>query len=387
MGENQSQNTPLTSINLYDYDRLMIENHSGFLIDIGGKEMQKQGNRNRGGVERAFGPSKFWVQSSIALFLVVSQMAVTGCAQIAETVKASVAEEELSDLPNSDLTTYVIDLSGSTYPLDQIAALGSGIDDFISGETYGNPFSSPKKAPKGLSIQFITENSANAPRIVLASVETSNDLYEWMINNSPNLDQAKQVWDGFVRARKTVWNENIFQQSNCTERAVTALGTQGISADLLAEPARIICDDANASFEALNEMKDFVENPDVPMGSDVFGALNAAVSNLNFASENINVTKKIIVIASDLIDTNPDKDFTNKLMSIDDPKQACELGQNDQSADPEKTGSLRDFSIVLVGLGNTKAPAAFIEKTRNYWFCYLESAGAKVNEVTDLAGY
>jgi hypothetical protein len=40
-----------------------------------------------------------------------------------------------------------------------------------------------------------------------------------------------------------------------------------------------------------------------------------------------------------------------------------------------------------VGLGNTKAPAAFIEKTRNYWFCYLESAGAKVNEVTDLAGY
>jgi hypothetical protein len=134
-------------------------------------------------------------------------------------------------------------------------------------------------------------------------------------------------------------------------------------------------------------MKDFVENPDVPMGSDVFGALNAAVSNLNFASENINVTKKIIVIASDLIDTNPDKDFTNKIMSIDDPKQACELGQNDQSSDPEKTGSLKDFSIVLVGLGNTKAPAAFIEKTRNYWFCYLESAGAKVNEVTDLAGY
>jgi hypothetical protein len=54
VGENQLQNTPLTSINLYDYDRLMIENHSGFLRNIGGKEMQKQGNRNRGGVERAF---------------------------------------------------------------------------------------------------------------------------------------------------------------------------------------------------------------------------------------------------------------------------------------------------------------------------------------------
>lgn len=365
----------------------MIENHGGFLGEAGGKEMQKQGNRNRGGVERAFGPSKFWVQSSIALFLAVSQIAVTGCSQITETLKASIAEEELSDLPNSDLTTYVIDLSGSTYPLDQIAALGSGIDDFISGETYGNPFSSPKKAPKGLSIQFITENSANAPRIVLASVETSNELYEWMIENSPNRDQAKQVWDGFVRARKTVWKESIFQQSNCVERAISALGTQGISQDLLSEPAQIICDDASESFAALSEMQNFVSDPDVPMGSDVFGALNAAVSNLNFASENISVTKKIIVIASDLIDTSPDKDFSNKLKNLEGPKQACELGQNDQSNDPAETGSLRDFSIVLVGLGNTKAPAAFIEKTRNYWFCYLESAGAKVNEVTDLAAY
>jgi hypothetical protein len=312
---------------------------------------------------------------------------VTGCSQITETLKASIAEEELSDLPNSDLTTYVIDLSGSTYPLDQIAALGSGIDEFISGDTYGNPFSSPKKAPKGLSIQFITENSANAPRIVLASVETSNELYEWMIENSPNRDQAKQVWDGFVRARKTVWKESIFQQSNCVERAISALGTQGISKDLLSDPAQIICNDASESYAALNEMKDFVSNPNVPMGSDVFGALNAAVSNLNFASENINVTKKIIVIASDLIDTSPDKDFSNKLVNLENPKQACELGQNDQNADPEETGSLKDFSIVLVGLGNTKTPAAFIEKTRNYWFCYLESAGAKVNEVTDLAGY
>lgn len=349
--------------------------------------MNRTPSSQEGGARKVHGSKRIWTQTLLIALVIMSQVGLTACAQISETFKASIAEEEFAELPNSDLTTYVIDLSGSTFPLDQIEALGSGIDEFISGETFGNPFSSPRKSPRGLSIQFITENSANAPRIVLASVETSNSLYEWMINNSPNLDQAKQVWDGFVRARKNVWDKDLFQQNDCAEKAVETFGTQGISRDLLIEPAQIICDDAEQSFSAINNMKNFVENPDVPMGSDVFGALNAAVSNLNFASENINVTKKIIVIASDLIDTNPKNDFVNRLEAIETTKDACQLGKEDQSANPEETGSLQDFSIVLVGLGNTKAPAAFVEKTRNYWFCYLESAGAKVNEVTDLAGY
>jgi hypothetical protein len=301
-------------------------------------------------------------------------------------MKQSLSEETFSDLPAAELSTYVIDLSGSTYPLDQIEALGSGLQAFLTGQTLGNPFAEKPEGPKGLSIQFITENSANAPRIILASAETGPALYTWMKNNAPNTDQAKQIWNGFIIARSTVWDSKQFDNSSCTEDAITAFGQQGITAEMLREPAQIICKDAAKSFAAVKKMNDFVANPDVPMGSDVFGALETAINNLNYASEGISVRKKIIVLASDLVDTSNKSEFGKKLKTVDNPKDACTLGQQDAFNKGDQL-ALQDFSILLVGLGNTKTPTATIEKVRSYWFCYLESAGAEVNEVSDLSGY
>jgi hypothetical protein len=350
------------------------------------KEMKNGTSGRKGGSNPAAGSRYLWTQTAGALSLVMIALLGTGCSSATEMIKQSLSEETFANLPASELSTYVIDLSGSTYPLDQIEALGSGIQEFLTGKTIGDPFAEKPEAPKGLSIQFITENSANAPRIILASAETGPALYTWMKNNAPNTDQAKQIWNGFINARSTIWDSKQFDNSSCAEEAITAFGQQGITPELLREPAQIICKDAAKSFAAVKKMNDFVANPNVPMGSDVFGALETAINNLNYASEGIPVRKKIIVLASDLVDTTNQFEFGKKLQTANNPEDACTLGEQDSTKEGDQL-ALQDFSILLVGLGNSKTPTATIEKVRSYWFCYLESAGAEVNEVSDLSGY
>jgi hypothetical protein len=58
-------------------------------------------------------------------------------------VKSILADEAFPTLPPAEVATYVLDLSGSTNAIAQLNALNSGIDEFVSGKSLGNPFSNP----------------------------------------------------------------------------------------------------------------------------------------------------------------------------------------------------------------------------------------------------
>jgi hypothetical protein len=311
----------------------------------------------------------------------------SGCAPVVETFKSAVMGEEFPELPTPEIATYVVDLSGSTYPFQQLTALGSGIEQFVSGESLGQPFHKPQIAPKSLSIQFITENSANAPRITLVSAKTGLDLYAWVEERTPNLDQAKPLWQGLVSARTRLATERIISIEDCTQKAITYFGAQGLSREVLSEPARVICADIQRTNASLDQLREFVANPGVPLGSDIFGALELAVANLKRAEVQFPFSRKTLVFASDMIDSSSQRGFNRSLKAVSDLGAACEMANRDLAETYGGSLPFQDLTVVLVGQGNSRANVDLIGKVRKYWSCYLTSAGAELIETSDLNNY
>ncbi len=311
----------------------------------------------------------------------------TGCAPLTNAVQGVFVDEGFPSLPTPEIATYIVDLSGSTYPIQQLQALGSGIEEFVSGSSLGNPFTSPMLAPRSLSIQFITQNSANGGRISLVSAQTGSELYNWTVSNAPNLDQAKPLWRGFIQARSELALNQIEDLLACQEQAIELFGQQGLSKTALRQPAKLICSDIFKTQSALEQLQAFVSDPDVPLGSDVYGAIDMAVSNLKRADMQFPMSKKTLVIASDLIDQSPDRAFVKMIKEGVDNDEVCTKAKQDVIDEYGKTLPFQDLFVVLVGQGNSRADVELLNKVRKYWTCYFQSAGAEVIQTTDLNNY
>ena len=283
-------------------------------------------------------------------------------------------------LPAAEITTYILDLSTSTYPIQQIEALGSGIERYISFESLGDPFSLPKKPALSLSFAFITANSANSPRILLSSAETGESLNNWLLLNVDNLDVAKFAWDTFLNIRKNVWENEIFEINQCKSYSISLIDqSANINLDF-SKPIQIICDDAINTARAKLTLDSFIEKPNVSLGSDVFGALTIAVKNTELAASRIETGKKSIIFASDMIDEGNSSNFKNKILDFD----PCQVANEDYL---NQKFDLSDFEIIVVGLANSKNELTIIEKVRQYWNCYFSAAGTVLYETSDLSGY
>lgn len=311
---------------------------------------------------------------------------LSGCSLISSGMNSFLADDTIPSLPQPELTTYVLDLSGSTKPIGQLTALRSGINEFVSGRALGNPFTTPRIQPKGLSMQFISLTSGQAPRFLLISASTGPELYAWMTQNSPNLDQAKPLWEGFIQAREIIYRDSLFKDMQaCRSKAIVIFGQQALSAEALRYPADQICKDARETANALTALDRFKNNPGIPMGSDVFGALNSAISNMRRASGKFGSSQNVIAIASDMVDENRNRGLIQKLKNKQ--TDSCHLGKIFSKEDFGDESLLSDFRFVLVGMGNTSMYKNIISETRKFWTCYFQAAGAEVEEATDLAGY
>lgn len=325
-------------------------------------------------------------RTSIVIITLALSLTLSGCSSISGAVKTIFTEDTFPTLPSPEITTYILDLSGSTNAISQLNALNSGIDEFTSGKSLGNPFSNPKVKPRGLNMQFITLSSGQAPRFLLVSAEASQELYNWMILNSPNLDQAEPLWNGFIRAREIIYGDKLYEDvGSCPQKVVELFGRQAQSQEALRFPANIICKDASKTARSLEALRQFNQKPGISMGSDVFGAVKLAVNNMLRATELFPTASTTIAIASDMIDENPSRKLAERLNTNN--VDACELGKAYSEEDYGNQMLLSNFKIILVGLGNTSMYKNIIENNRKFWNCYFETAGAEVSEAPDLAGY
>jgi hypothetical protein len=300
-------------------------------------------------------------------------------------VKSTLAEDPFPPMPAPEVATYVLDLSGSTNPTAELQALGSGISDFVAGQSLGNPFAQNPVAPRGLSIQFVTENSAQAPRILLVSTRSSQELYQFIKDKSPNIEGARQLWEGLIRARTEIWQTAILEMdsSQCESRVIKTLGRQQLLPDELQDPANLICQDARRVAQALSAMKAFIKHPGISMGSDVEGAIAISLKNLIAARSEFPSAHLTLVIASDLVD-EVSLDLPRRLPGKAD-KSVCALATKD--AGPSATNN-SEVSVVLVGVRNSKYGSKLLDQVHAYWKCFFNQVGiTNITEQSDLSGF
>jgi hypothetical protein len=311
-------------------------------------------------------------------------MSLSACAPVG-ALKSAYEGEPFPQMPAPEVATYVLDLSGSTYPTAQLEALGSGISEFIAGRSLGNPFAQTPVAPRGLSIQFVTQNSAQAPRILLVSTKTSQSLYEFVKEKTTNLEGALQLWDGLISARTEIWQDSALEanQAACVTRVVEMLGRQQLLPDALKIPASIICQDAKQTATSFKRLQEFVSNPSIEMGSDVKGAIDASLKNLATASAQNPTARITLVIASDLVD-EVSLTLPRRLAGLDS-KGVCQVATQDAG---NVTSDYTSFEVVIVGARNSKVNTKTLDQVQSYWACYLNQIGiTNITEQSDLSGF
>ena len=311
-------------------------------------------------------------------------MSLSACSPI-DALKSTYEGQPFPQMPAPEVATYILDLSGSTFPTAQLEALGSGISDFIAGESLGNPFAQTPVAPRGLSIQFVTQNSAQAPRILLVSTKTSQSLYNYIKEKTPNLEGALQLWDGLINARTQIWQDAALEanQADCVNKVVEMLGRQQLLPEALKFPAGIICQDAKQTATAFKRLESFVTNPNIEMGSDVKGAIETSLKNLATAQTENPSARLTLVIASDLVD-EVSLSLPRRLEGSDS-KGVCDMAVQDAG------NALNDYSnvnVVIVGARNSKVNTKTLDQVQAYWTCYFNQIGiTNVTEQSDLSGF
>lgn len=311
-------------------------------------------------------------------------MSLAACSPVS-SLKSAYEGQPFPQMPAPEVATYVLDLSGSTFPTAQLEALGSGINDFIAGQSLGNPFAQSPVAPRGLSIQFVTKNSAQAPRILLVSTKTSQSLYEYIKEKTPNLEGALQLWDGLINVRTQIWQDSALEanQADCVNKVVEMLGRQQLLPDALKFPADIICQDAKQTAVSLKRLQDFVANPGIEMGSDVKGAIETSLKNLATAKAETPSSRLTLVIASDMVD-EVSLSLPRRLTGSDS-KQICVIANKDASA---QGAIFNDVKVVIVGARNSKYAPKLLDQVHSYWSCYFTQIGiTNINEQSDLSGF
>ena len=311
-------------------------------------------------------------------------MSLSACSPV-DALKSTYEGQPFPQMPAPEVATYILDLSGSTFPTAQLEALGSGISDFIAGESLGNPFAQTPVAPRGLSIQFVTQNSAQAPRILLVSTKTSQSLYNYIKEKTPNLEGALQLWDGLINARTQIWQDSALEanQADCVNKVVELLGRQQLLPEALKFPAGIICQDAKQTATAFKRLESFVTNPNIEMGSDVKGAIETSLRNLATAQTENPSARLTLVIASDLVD-EVSLSLPRRLEGSDS-KGVCNMAVQDAG------NALNDYSnvnVVIVGARNSKVNTKTLDQVQAYWTCYFNQIGiTNVTEQSDLSGF
>jgi hypothetical protein len=309
---------------------------------------------------------------------------LSACSPV-HSLKSAYEGQPFPQMPAPEVATYLLDLSGSTYPTAQLEALGSGIDEFIAGRSLGNPFAQTPVAPRGLSIQFVTKNSAQAPRILLVSTRTSQSLYDYIKEKDLNLEGSLQLWEGLMNARTQIWLDSALEanQAECVTRVVELLGRQQLLPDALKSPASIICQDAKQTATSFKRLQDFVSKPNVEMGSDVKGAIEASLKNLATAKEENPAARITLVIASDLVDA-VSLALARRLDAVDS-NTVCEMAVQD-AGNPR--ADYTSINVVLIGVRNSKVNTRTLDQVQIYWICYLNQIGiTNITEQSDLSGF
>lgn len=320
---------------------------------------------------------------------------------------ASAKESLVSQLPKSERSIFILDISSSTnVKSNWNKSLRPSIIKKLRSQPFGMPMAKGQKAikpPVDISVSSITANSIDAPIFPVVTVEDANKIWGLIdeIGTNPTQKRLELIMDDIFGGNGAFTNlSEIFisqpmvvpSKSQCVSKAVSIFSRGKFMRDLSAQEkgdsAATLCDLAIGIANRLLAVDAYFEKPDCGAKgacSDVVGALLSMSYAASDLFEKSPKSRLCIAIASDMLNNVPNlkndsllnsKRVAETSKSIEEAKEKGSTAAQLVGITFSKNQAIRVF---VLGQGSGKKPLA-LEKNAMltaYWQGFFESAGIK----------
>lgn len=212
------------------------------------------------------GLKKFLVEASstrvggkaLIPFFVSGALLLSGCVPLKEGLSATWTEEAFPAFEGSNSSSTEIEFIGDPTS-DHKSAMGieQRVWDYLIDENLGHPFKTPQRLPISLNIRVKSKLNEGLD-IALSNQQLAAELYKWTAEESPNLQLAEQLWDGFLRGYKKAVESDAEESSACSSQVAEYFGQQALKKEKLEKPAGLICENIRKNwdyfFESMNQI-------------------------------------------------------------------------------------------------------------------------------------
>ena len=287
-------------------------------------------------------------------------------------------------MPPSQVTRFVLDLSGSNDALDQYSRLKPTIYRELKLDSIGNPYNSSPSGPVDLSMSFIVGSASQARVESIISSDFGfklfSDLQEVYGRSG---DQIATDWPLVIAAdRKALDSGTSSNEKTCIGN-ISALMEVNLGAEISKDIAARLCGRALRTIDIIeNQVPASIK---LSSGSDVFGAFREIDTWVEKEKINKPGSTFKVVFASDMVHwTNGQRDLfgghgllTGKIGK----DEICAIASEQAKLSALK---LEGVKVEIIGRGNAKAVTADQgEALAIFWKCFAEASPFELNTVSD----
>ena len=287
-------------------------------------------------------------------------------------------------MPHSQLTRFVLDLSGSNDALDQYSRLKPSIYRELKLDSLGNPYSASPSGPVDLSMTFIlgSASQARVESIVTTDfgLKLFSDLQEVYGRSG---DQSEIDWPLVIAADRKALDSGASSKTESCVRSISKIMEVNLGVEISKDIATRLCVRA---LKAIDLIENQIPNSIIrASGSDIFGAFREIDTWVE--KEKVNKPGSIfkVVFASDMVHwTNGQRDLFGDhglLTGKVGKDEICGIATEQARL---SALNLDGAKVEIIGRGNAKSVTADEgEALAIFWKCFAEASPFELNTVTD----
>ena len=287
-------------------------------------------------------------------------------------------------MPPSQITRFVLDLSGSNDAMDQYSRLKPSIYKELKLDSIGNPFSVNPSGPVDLSMSFIVGSASQARVESIISSDFGFKLFSDLQDvYGRSSDQTASDWPLVIAAdRKALDSGNSSNEKACIGN-ISGVMEVNLGEEISKEIAARLCARA---LKTINIIENQVPNSiSLSSGSDVFGAFREIDTWVEKEKAIKPGSSFKVVFASDMVHwTNGQRDLFGRkglLTGKIGKDEICSIATEQAKLSALK---LQGVKVEIIGRGNAKAVTADQgEALAIFWKCFAEASPFELNTVSD----
>ncbi len=253
-------------------------------------------------------------------FFMAGAFLLSGCVPLKEGLSATWTEEAFPAFEGSSSSSAEIEFIGdSTSDHKLVMAIEEKVLEYLLAENLGHPFKTPQRLPISLNIRVNSKLNESLD-IALSNEQLAADLYKWTAEESPNLQLAEQLWDGFLRGYKKAVESDAEESSACSSQVAEYFGQQALKKEKLERPAGLICENIRKNWNYFFESMDQIDTLRESKIENNYLSVIIDLSESTYPSDLSDSVNQIFLEVSDgsyLSSRYSEDNKTTKMVSID----------------------------------------------------------------------